>query len=137
MKKARRSLWASLLLAYALCVSSVHAAAGQDETDGAALDRIKALLLRPQGWLVEWSGPWGSGEAGLNYEARGPTTVVVIELLVPPFLICEREVTITPAEFSHDGCRDTNVILRFDPHDRDYPFKGKGFGGTQYRFRAK
>jgi len=43
----------------------------QDQTGVGGPDKIKAVLLRPAGWKVEWIGPSGSGQTEYIYEARG------------------------------------------------------------------
>jgi len=128
-----------LVISCALCLSAVQGiptAYAQDQTGAGERDKIKATLLRPAGWVVDWSGPGGAGQAGLRYEAHGEKVVVEIELLVPPFLSCEREVTIIADGIKHDGCRDVDVTIHFDPNDPDIPFKGTSQRGYEYRFRA-
>ena len=42
------------------------------------VDKIKAVLLRPSGWLVEWRGMTGEGVVDFIFEARGENVVVKI-----------------------------------------------------------
>ena len=62
--------------------------------------------------------------------------MVAIERLVPPFLSCERDVTIAADGIKHDGCRDVDVTIHFDPNVPDIPFKGTSldlvFGASYY-----
>ena len=128
-----------LVISCALCLSSVQGIPtthAQAQTSAGERDKIKATLLRPVGWLVDWSGPGGTGQAGLRYETRGEKVVVAIELLVPPFLSCEREVAIIADGIKHDGCRDVDVTIHFDPNDPVIPFKGTSPLGYEYKFRA-
>ena len=101
-------------------------------------ERIKALLLRPAGWKADWSLPGGydKGEGEYLFEARGDKVVVKIQNLTNP-ITCERDVTVTSDGVKFDGCRDLNITLRFDPNDQDYPFKGKGLSGDDYKVKAK
>ena len=129
-----------LVIACVLCLASLRAiptAHAQDQPSAPGPDKIRAMLLRPWGWIIEWGGQWGPGEAGLLYEARGDKVVVIIENFESSIWNCEREVTITADGFNHDGCRDNDLKFRLDPNDPDYPFKGRGFLGVDYRFRAK
>lgn len=128
-----------LVISCALCLSSVpgiRTTHAQGPTDAGERDKIKAMLVRPVGWIAEWSGPGGTGQAGLRYETRGDKVVVAIELLVPPFLSCERNVTITAEGIKHDGCRDVDVTIHLDSNDPDIPFKGTSQLGYEYRLRA-
>ena len=137
---AQMSLLSLLVICWALCLSPLQViptAHAQDQSIAPGPDKIRAMLLRPWGWIVEWGGQWGPGEAGFLYEARGEKVVVIIENFTNPGWNCEREVTITAEGFRHDGCRDNDVIFRVDPTDPAYPFKGKGRLGIDYRFRAK
>ena len=101
------------------------------------VDKIKTLLLRPTGWKADF----GHGLAEFIYEARGEKVVVKIQGLSRtdgrPNLGCERDVTITSDSIKHDGCRDREITLLFDPKDQDYPFKGKGQRGHEYKLKAK
>jgi len=101
------------------------------------VDKIKTLLLRPTGWKADF----GHGLAEFIYEARGEKVVVKIQGLSrtdgKPNLDCERDVTITSDSIKHDGCRDREITLLFDPKDHDYPFKGKSQLGYEYKLKAK
>ena len=101
------------------------------------VDKIKTLLLRPTGWKADF----GHGLAEFIYEARGGKVLVKIQGLSrtdgQPNLDCERDVTITSDSIKHDGCRDREITLLFDPKDQDYPFKGKSQLGYDYKLKAK
>ena len=98
-------------------------------------DKIKEMLLRPGGWLVEWRGTSYEGVAHSIFEDRGENVVVKIDN--PSFnTSCERNVTITSDDIKFDGCSDTNIVLHFDPNDQEYPFKGES-ETTNYKFKAK
>ena len=104
-------------------------------------EEIKAVLLRPAGWMADWIGLSGSGQTEFIYEGRGEKVVVKIHNLSRSdgFILqnCERDATITSNGIKHDGCRDVGITLLFDPKDQDYPFKGKGQTGTEYKLKAK
>lgn len=129
-----------LVITCVLCFSSLHTrptAYAQDQTKAPGGEKIKTLLLRSIGWVVEWQGPEGTAQAGLTYEARGDKVVVGIEHLGETSVYCERDVTITADGFAHDGCRDRDVRFRFDPTDPAVPFIGKGALGIEYKLRAE
>jgi hypothetical protein len=97
-------------------------------------DKIKEMLLRPGGWLVEWRGN-SSGVSDSLFEARGENIVVKID--TPSMrMSCERDVTITDDSVKYDGCYDTGITLRYDPDDKEYPFKGES-PNVYYKLKAK
>ena len=133
-------LYSFFVISCVLCFSSLQAmptAYAQDQTGAGGPDKIKAVLLRPAGWKADF----GHGQSEHIYEARGEKVVVKIKGLSrtdgKSLLNCERDVTITSNGIKHDGCRDSDIILVFDPKDQDYPFKGKGQTGTEYKLKAK
>ena len=133
-------LYSFLVISCVLCFSSLQAiptAYAQDQTGAGGPDKIKTLLLRPTGWKADF----GHGLAEFIYEARGEKVVVKIQGLSrtdgKPNLDCERDVTITSDSIKHDGCRDREITLLFDPKDQDYPFKGKSQLGYEYKLKAK
>lgn len=137
-------LYSFLVISCVLCFSSLQAiptAYAQDQTGAGGPDKIKAVLLRPAGWKVDWIGPSGIGQAEFIYEARGERVVTKIQALYssdgPILQSCERDVTITSDGIKHDGCRDLGITLLFDPKDQDYPFKGKSQRGYEYKLKAK
>jgi hypothetical protein len=137
-------LYPFLVISCVLCFSSLQAiptAYAQDQTGAGGPDKIKAVLLRPAGWKVDWIGYSGSGQSEFIYEARGEKVVAKIHNLSrsdgSSLLDCERDVTITSDGIKHDGCRDVGITLLFDPKDQNYPFKGKSLLGTEYKIKAK
>jgi hypothetical protein len=112
-------------------------AVAQDQTSATSSEKIKAVLLRPTGWNVDF----GHGLAEFVYEARGEKVVAKIHGLSrtdgKPNLSCESDVTITSDSVIHNGCRDRGIALLFDPKDQDYPFKGQSQGGFSYRLKPK
>ena len=133
-------LYSFLVISCVLCFSSLQAiptAYAQEQTGAGGPDKIKTLLLRPTGWKADF----GHGLAEFMYEARGEKVVVKIQGLSrtdgKPNLDCERDVTITSDSIKHDGCRDREITLLFDPKDQDYPFKGKSQLGYDYKLKAK
>ena len=97
-------------------------------------DKIKALLLRPNGWLVEWRGN-SSGVIDSIFEARGEKIVVKIHNAAWN-QTCERDVTITSDVVKYDGCNEKNISLVYDPNDQEYPFKGES-QCCYYKLKAK
>jgi len=137
-------LYPFLVISCVLCFSSLQAiptAYAQDQTGAGGPDKIKAVLLRPAGWKVDWIGHSGSGQSEFIYEARGEKVVAKIYNLSrsdgSSLLDCERDVTITSDGIKHDGCRDVGITLLFDPKDQNYPLKGKSLLGTEYKIKAK
>jgi hypothetical protein len=116
-------------------------AVAQDQIGATGSDKIKALLLRPAGWKVDWSGPSGRGTAKFVYETRGQEVVVRIQQLLrsdgAPLPKCEREVKISADGMNHDGCMDYGITFLFDAKDQDYPFRGKSPRGYEYKLEAK
>lgn len=86
-------------------------------------DKIKEMLLRPGGWLVEWRGN-SSGVIDFIFEERGENIVVKINNAAWN-ISCERNATITDDTVKLDGCNDTGITLRYDADDKEYPFKGE------------
>jgi hypothetical protein len=127
-----------LFLSYVPIFSSgglISNAYAQEKATNVESDEIKAMLLRPDGWLGEWRGTSYEGVIHLIFEDRGENVVVKIN---NPTLNtgCERNVTITSGDIKLDGCYDTNILLRFDPKDQEYPFKGES-KTTNYKLKPK
>ena len=103
-------------------------------TNAIGADKIKTMLLRPGGWLVEWKGN-SSGVMDFVFEERGENIVVNINNAAWN-MTCERDVEITSDVVKLDGCNDTGISLLFDPNDREYPFKGRS-QKVNYKLKAK
>lgn len=97
-------------------------------------DNIKDILLRPDGWLVEWRGN-SSGVLDFIFEDRGENIVVNINNAAWN-QSCERNVTIIEDTVNLDGCNDTGITLRYDPDDKEFPFKGES-ANVNYKLKAK
>ncbi len=116
-------------------------AQSQPPADGS--ERIRALLLRAAGWTADWSLPGGNdyGESEFLFEARGEKLVGKLRVIsirnVERNVVCERDVTITSDEVKFNGCLDSDITLRYNPHDQAYPFKGKSGWDYEYKVRAK
>jgi hypothetical protein len=102
--------------------------------DAIGSDKIKEILLRPGGWLVEWRGS-GSGVIDFIFEDRGDKIVVKINNAAWN-VACERDVTITSDVVKLDGCSEKNISLGYDPGDHEYPFKGES-ACCYYKLKAK
>ena len=98
-------------------------------------DEIKALLLRPNGWLAEWQGNTYSGVSDWIFEERGENLVVKIRTAAVN-MECERDVTITANVVKFDACYDTGIQLHYDPNDKEYPFKGES-PNVNYKLKEK
>ena len=131
----RGSILVVILLAVILCGSVWSVACAQQKTASVRVDEIKAMLLRTEGWLVDWRGHTYSGESDSIFEDRGGKIVVKIHT-ASMNTSCERDVTITPDGIKFDACYDTGIILHYDPDDKEYPFKGES-QNVNYKFKAK
>ena len=100
-----------------------NAFAQQDKTTTGGQDEIKAMLLRPGGWLVEWRGN-SSGVIESIFEDHGDN--IVVKINNPAWnQKCERNVIIVGDFVKYDGCSEKNIVLKFDPNNNEYPFKGE------------
>ncbi len=106
---------------------------------------LKAMLLKPtNGWVIEWFNPLSLNK-GVNeavFEDRGGKVVaklnIVDEGAVPTALrICESDVMLTADTVGFDGCRDSKIVLTFDPGDNVYPLKTKTQSANGYVYKAK
>ena len=98
-------------------------------------EKIKEMLLRPGGWLVEWRGNTYSGVSDYIFEERGEN--IVLKIHTPSInMNCERNVTITEDAVKYDGCSDKDISLHYDANDQEYPFKGES-PNTNYKLKAK
>jgi hypothetical protein len=102
-------------------------------------DKIKAMLLKPGGWDVDWSGPGRIGEGFCLFETLGEKVVAKISIIDRPLATryCESDVIISSGVVKFDSCRDSGITLQFDPNDHVYPFKGGSSGGVIYKLKAK
>ena len=116
-----------IFLAVTICGSAWTVAYG-------GADEIKAMLLRPGGWTVEWRGA-SEGVSDYLFEDRGGKIVVKIET-VAWNMSCEKDVTIESEAIKFDACYDTGVTLHFDPDDQEYPFKGES-QKVNYKLKPK
>ncbi len=127
----------NIILCFILIYSSLCAMANayaQEKTASVGADEIKAMLLRPEGWLVEWRGA-SDGVSDYVFEARDEKIVVKIQT-VAWNMSCERDVTITSEAIKFDACYDTGISLHFDLNDQKYPFKGESTK-VNYKLKAK
>jgi len=124
-----------MMLAVILCGSVWSVAYAQQKTASVGVDEIKAMLLRSAGWLVEWRGSTNIGVNDYIFEARGEN--IVVKINNPTYnMVCERIVTINSDDIKFDACWDTNITLRFDPDDQEYPFKGES-QKVNYKLKVK
>jgi hypothetical protein len=117
---------------FSLSILDYAVAGGKSAAGGS--NEIKALLLRPNGWLVEWRGN-SSGVIDFIFEERGENVVVKIHNAAWN-TSCERNVTITNNVVKLDACSDTGIELHYDPNDKEYPFKGES-PNVNYKLKEK
>ena len=123
----------------AVCIASLLAAApvlAQAPPAVGQADDIKALLLGTPTWRADWKGPSGSGVTEIMFEARGDKVVAKLWNITLSRRY-ERDVTITTGVVKFDGYEVKDVVLRFDPNDREYPFKGKSAADYEWTLRRK
>jgi hypothetical protein len=99
-------------------------------------DKLKAVLLQPVVWIASWAVPGDKGQTEIVFEARGAKVIAKLRNLTYP-TTCEQDVTITADIVKFDGCYEPDITLRFDPNDKDYPLKGTGAKGYEYRLQPK
>ena len=113
----------------------ISLAYAQGQGAGGPLDQITALLLRPAGWIADWSTTAAGGDKGRSeiiFESRGEHVVAKLRNLSHP-ITCESDVKITADLVSFDGCYHNEYIrLAFDPDDPGHPFKGTSGSGYHY-----
>lgn len=128
----------------ALCIASLLAVAPVvaqvPATVGPAPD-IKAMLLGTSTWRADWKGTspsnvFESGITEIMFEARGDKVVATLRNITFS-QSCERDVTMTTGVVKFDGCNVKDVTLRFDPNDREYPFKGKSAKNFEWTLKRK
>jgi len=107
----------------------------QEKTATVGADKIKDILLRPDGWIAEWDCNMGTQETDLLFEVRGENVVVIIHN-VAWNQTCERNVKITSDLVKMDGCNQSNIRMSFDPNNDVYPFIG-GNQNCNLKLRAK
>ena len=117
-----------------LSLSTLGYAVAGGKTSAGGSDKIKALLLRPNGWLAEWRGN-SSGVIDFIFEERGENVVVKIHNAAWN-QSCERDVKITSDVIKFDGCNETGIQLYYDPNDKEYPFKGES-PNVNYKLKKK
>ena len=116
-------------------VNTISNAYAQEKSTTVGADKIKAILLRPDGWLVEWRGDPDpmQGTNDFIFEARGDNIVVKIKSNSSN-KTCERNVIITSDVVKMDSCYEANISLFYDPNDHEYPFKGES---KNYKYKLK
>lgn len=122
----------AIVLFFSLSTLDYTIAGGKTSAVGS--DEIKALLLRPNGWLVEWRGN-SSGVIDFIFEERGENVVVKIHNAAWN-QSCERDVLITSDVIKLDGCNEKGIQLYYDPNDKEYPFKGES-PSVNYKLKEK
>jgi hypothetical protein len=115
-------------------LSTLDYAIAGGKTSAVGSDEIKALLLRPNGWLVEWRGN-SSGVIDFIFEERGENVVVKIHNAAWN-QSCESNVIITSDVIKLDGCNEKGIQLYYDPNDKEYPFKGES-PNVNYKLKEK
>ena len=106
---------------------------------------LKAVLLKhANGWVLEWSNP-DTGNRGVVeavFADRGEKVVASLNitdegLFKSAVRSCERNVDITADTIRFDGCRDSGIVLIFDPSDIAYPLKSKNRSNNGYVYKGK
>lgn len=94
-------------------MNTMSNAFAQEKTSTIGADKIKAMLLRPNGWIVEWRGNT-SGVIDFIFEERGEN--IVVKIYNAAWNVnCERDVTITSDVIKLDGCSEKKYFTDFRP----------------------
>jgi hypothetical protein len=118
-------------------VQTISTGYTQSQKASGRTDQIKTMLLRPDGWNVDWSGPRNSGQSEFAFEAHGDKIVVKIKDITADKLSCKRNVTITSNVVRFDDCQNNIITLRFDPTDDVIPFRGRDSAGYEFVLISK
>jgi hypothetical protein len=99
----------------------------QEKTVNIGADKIKAILLKQNGWIGEWNCGQGRWQALTNLIFEDHGKKIVVKIHDEAFTdSCKRKVTITSDGFKMASCYSGILQLIFDPNDNRYPFKTKG-----------
>lgn len=116
LSRPQRLLWiASLWMFYSACLSAT-----------ADSQTLMGVLLRPNGWSVDWSGPGGTGLSDVTFELRSDRIFAKISVIKPVDYAtkCENPVTVGTNSVTFDGCYEPNVRLYFSPTDPEFALRG-------------
>lgn len=123
----------AISFAIALTVTSVHAQQPGQPNAGAPLSARQAAL-NPNGFNVDWNCGGSSGRSYLTFRDEGEKIVVDINNYARG--ACKSEAKITESSFTFDGCRDTGIIVSYDPSNIETPFKAQS-PRCSYEFKAR
>jgi hypothetical protein len=86
----------------------------------------EALLAARFGWTMNWPQPhppW-TGVGNVIFEMRGDRLVALVENETA-HVSCERDVTLTAEELRFDLCRETGLVIKYQPQDTEIPLRGR------------
>ena len=121
MNATRIRILSAFTVVFSLSATIAYA---EDKTTPSDAGEVKAILLRPGGWAVEYRGPTGDGVREFVFEERGEKIMAKITSHSIN-MKCEREVQIVDGAVKMDACYSKGITLRYDPNDSKYPFKGE------------
>jgi len=122
----------------------LDAVAGQSENTASAIgvEAIKRVLTGQKQWKLYWDrGSVGRPRPGERTSDRTPSVTFEFMRLGRRLVAraerdevhhaeCEFEVTVKEDGFIFEGCWGSDkTMMSYDPHDREYPFKGR-YNGT-------
>ena len=131
--KLNTSLAVSFAIALTVTSASVHAQQPGQPTAGVPLSARQAAL-DSKGFNVDWNCSGSSGRSHLSFREEGEKIVVDINNFGRG--TCKSEAKITDSSFTFDGCRDTGIIMSFDPSNIEIPFKAQS-PRCSYEFKAR
>ena len=131
---------------------TIAACAVADQSEKSAspvgVDSIKRVLTGHRQWTLYWDRrPLQRPHLGLKTADRSPhATLEFMRVGVKVIghaqddrvhhIECEFEVAIVEGGFTLPGCVGSDKTMTYDPHDREYPFKGRA-GGTLFWLAPK
>jgi len=124
---------------------SIAAGAVADEWEKTAspvgVDAIKRLLTDHKQWTLYWDrasrarrpllgrkAADRSLSATLEFMRVGPNVIGHAQDDQPPYKECEFEVAVGEGGSTFPGCWGSDTTMTYEPHDREYPFKGRTDG---------
>jgi hypothetical protein len=126
-----------------LLAAPLGAEGQQGGTSPVGVDTIKRMLTGHRQWTLYWDrrllqrprlGPMTadrSPTATLEFMRVGLKVIGHAQDDRVHHLECEFEVAIVEGGFTFPGCVGSDKTMTYDPHDREYPFKGRA-GGTLF-----
>lgn len=95
---------------------------------------MKRALLNEGGFNVDWTCEYSRGGSKVGFREDGQKLIVDIDNLSRGS--CKSEARMTNAGVAWNGCSGGNIVMTYQPGNRDVPFTGKG-SQCVYVFKKK